>query len=83
MITYRIYTRQNLADTSRDPDNIIIRELGYKSDLKTAMVVTNTYIKSNFFHENTKLRKNKDDSYSATDFCSYGETIYLQPIKIL
>ena len=34
MEAYRIYTRTNYADTMRDPDDIHIVDLCYKSTLK-------------------------------------------------
>ena len=78
---YRIFKSVNYADTWRDADDIHITELGYKNSLDDAKSVANDYIKKHFFHKNTELRECKDGSFSATDFCSYGETIKIQPIK--
>ena len=78
---YRIFKSVNYADTCRDADDIHITELGYKNNLDDAKLVANDYIKKHFFHKNTELRKHKDGSFSATDFCSYGKTIKIQPIK--
>jgi hypothetical protein len=81
-MAYRIYTRRNFADTMRDPDEIEINDLGYRHNLKDAKKVANDYIKKRFLNENTKLTKIKDGKYSATDFCSYGATIIIEPIAI-
>lgn len=78
---YRIFKSVNYADTWRDADDIHITELGYKNSLDDAKSVANDYIKKHFFHKNTELREYKDGSFSATDFCSYGKTIKIQPIK--
>lgn len=79
---YRVFKSVNYADTCIDADDIHITELGYKNSLDDAKSVANDYIKKHFFHKDTELRKNKDGSFSATDFCSYGETIEIQPIEV-
>ncbi len=82
-MAYRIYTDVNLADTCRDSDNIHTTELGYKNNLDDALLLANTFIKEHFFHKDTELYKNKGmNLYTATDFCSYGKTIYVEKIKI-
>jgi hypothetical protein len=77
---YKIFTIVNFAETCRDKDDIQITELGYKKNLKDAKKVANDYIQEEFFRKETKLHKNKDNSFSATDLCSFGETIIIQPI---
>lgn len=79
---YRIYTKINLADTCRDPDEIVITELGYKHKLEDAKQLANDYIKESFFRKDMVLEERKDGTYSATDFCSYGVTIIVEPINI-
>ena len=79
---YRVFKSVNYADTCRDADNIHITELGYKNSLDDAKSIANNYIKKHFFNKDTELRKCKDGSFSATDFCSYGETIEILPIKV-
>jgi hypothetical protein len=79
---YKIYTERNLADTSRDPDEIVIEELGYKHNLDDAKLIASDYIKTRFFHKNTELIENRNGSFSATDFSSYGATIIIKPIII-
>lgn len=81
-MAYKIYTRRNLADTMRDPDEIVIEDLGYKHSLEAAKSVANDYINKRFFHKDTKLMERKDGTYSATDFCSYGATIIVESITI-
>ena len=81
-MVYRIYTSRNLADTTKDPDDYIINELGYKHNLDDAKLVANEYIKTQFFHKDTELSENKNGSISATDFCSYGVTIMIIPIVV-
>ena len=78
---YRIFKSVNYADTCRDANDICITELGYKNSLDDAKLVANDYIKKHFFHKDTELRECKEGSFSATDFCSYGATIKIQPIK--
>lgn len=79
---YRVYTSVNYADTCRDPDDIHIDELGYFKKLEKALNTANSYIRKNFFHKDTKLTKALNGNYSATDFCSYGETIYVIKIDV-
>ncbi len=81
-MAYRIYTERNLADTTRDPDQIVIEELGYKHNLEDAKSTANEYIAKNFVHKDTILKERKNGLYSATDFCSYGATIIVEPIII-
>jgi len=77
---YRVHTSVNYADTCRDPDNIHVDELGYFKKLEKALDIANSYIKNRFFHKNTTLTKSLNGNYSATDFCSYGKTIYVTKI---
>jgi hypothetical protein len=81
-MAYKIYTSRNLADTIRDPDEIVIEDLGYKFNLEDAKLVANNYIKKSFFHKDTELKVRKDGTYTATDFCSYGATVIVEPITI-
>jgi len=81
-MAYKIYTEQNLADTSRDPDDVVIEELGYKNNLDDALLLGNNFIKDNFFHKDTTIRQRTDDTYTATDFCSYGKTLIIKEIVI-
>lgn len=80
---YRLYTEQNLADTSRDKDDIIIEELGYYEDCDMALRKAENFINDNFFHKDTKMKLKRTGYYTATDFCSYGKTINLIPIEII
>lgn len=81
-MAYRVYTERNLADTTRDPDEIVINELGYRHNLEDAKSIANDYIKTGFFHSDTILKEREDGSYSATDFSSYGATVIVEPIII-
>lgn len=81
-MAYRIYTERNLADTTRDPDEMVYEELGYKFDLDEAKSVANNYIKKMFFHKDTELKERKSGTYAATDFASYGATVIVEPITI-
>lgn len=80
IIMYRIFVSVNYADTCRDRDDIHITELCCKKQLPDAKKIAEKYIKNEFIRTDTKLFENKDGSFSATDFCSYGETITIQPI---
>lgn len=82
MKIYRIYTRVNFAETSRDKDDIHTEEVGYKKTLKSAIETANDYIKEHFCRSEFKVKKNKDGSYSATDFCSWGETIIIESKEV-
>jgi hypothetical protein len=82
IMIYRIFKTVNYADTCRDADDIHITELGYKSNLEDAKSVANKYIKEHFFHKDTELREYKYGTIGATDFCSYGATIEIQPIVV-
>lgn len=81
-MAYKIYTERNLADTSRDPDQIVNEDLGYVHNLENAKKIASDYIKKRFFHKDTELLKRKDGTHTATDFCSYGATIIVKPIEI-
>jgi len=81
-MAYKIWTSYNSADTCRDADDIHTEELGYKNELEDAFIVANNYIKKYFLHKDTKLSKVSINEWQATDFCSYGSTIYVKKIKI-
>jgi len=72
---YRVYTRINYADTSRDPDDI--REYDIKTCISKseALDIANKYIKSKFRDKNTELKEQADGTYSALNFKSWGEYI--------
>ncbi len=46
-MAYRIYTESNMADTWRDPNEILTGELGYKHSLEDAKSLAMDYIKDN------------------------------------
>lgn len=82
MEVYRIYTRCNAADTMRDPDDIHIKELCYKSTIEKAKEFVETYIKEHFFKpEKTPIHED-ESGFRATNFVSYGETIIAKKIII-
>ena len=74
---YRIYTKCNLADTWRDPDDIRIVDIGYRSTIEEAKSVAEKYIKEHFFDPTAKLKETEDGGYYAVDFRSYGVTIII------
>jgi hypothetical protein len=79
MKKYRIYTKQNLADTCRDSDDYRYEEVGDATRIEKAIEIANKYINKHFFHKDTKLRRgSKNILYTATDFCSYGKTIIIE-----
>jgi hypothetical protein len=82
MTIYRIYTEKNYADTSRDPDDIHIEELGYKSNLDDALDIARAYIKESFINKEDKLREDNNGNYFAHDFRSYGVTIHIKKINV-
>ena len=45
---YKIYTRYNAADTFRDPDEIVITEIGYTETFEEAEKVTYEYMQKYF-----------------------------------
>lgn len=79
-MSYKIYTKRNLADTSRDPDDIVIEKLAYRNSLDEAKQYANDYIKEKFLGVQP-LKEYKDGSYRATNFCSYGETIIIEKVN--
>ena len=81
MTIYKVSTKTNYADSWRDPDDIVIVELGYKQNLDDALLIANNYISHHFLDKNEKLRKNDKGNYWATDFRSYGTTIYVDCIN--
>ena len=76
---YKIYTRQNLADISRDKVDMIEKLIHIEDNIDDAIKIANDYIKYKFFRKDTKLRKD-GEIYIATDFCSYGKTIIIEKI---
>lgn len=82
-MVYRIYTERNLADTTRDPDEYVYEELGYKNNLDDAVKVANEYIQKRFFRKDTQLTKGQGKIVlRALDFCSYGAEINIEEINI-
>lgn len=82
-MAYKIYTKVNFADTCRDPDDIHYKDVGYKNGLSDAVKIANDYIQENFFRKDTQLRKGEGNIiFTALDFCSYGERIIIEEIKI-
>ena len=64
----------------RDPDEIVIEDLRYRHTLEDAKAIVYDYINERFFHKDTKLTAEKDGTYSATDFSSYGATIIIEQV---
>jgi hypothetical protein len=82
-MAYKIYTQKNLADTSRDPDEYVYEQLGYKNNLEDAVAVANEHIQKRFFTKNTKLQKGEGNIvFTALDFCSWGVRIIIEEIQI-
>ena len=81
MKVYRIYTKKNLADTMRDPDDIVINELCYKKGQQGAIDFCREYIKEHFKDPEAEIHENKTELY-ATNLVSYGETIIAQKIEV-
>ena len=83
MEIYRIYTKVNTADTWRDPDNIIITELCYKSSREKAKEFVRSYIDEHFFKpEKTTVDWEGEAGFRATNVVSYGKTIIAEKITI-
>lgn len=83
-MAYRIYTKRNLADTTRDPDEFVYENLGYKYNLDDAIDIANEYIEKNFFRpEDTQLKKGEGNVVlRAYDSRSYGVEIIIEKIVI-
>lgn len=83
MKAYKIYTKRNLADTSRDPDEYVYEQLGYKNNLEDAVAVANEHIQKRFFTKNTKLEKGEGNIvFTALGFSSWGARIIIEEIQI-
>ena len=76
---YRIYTDINYADTTRDPDKVVITELCYKKTKKSAIRFCKEFISKNFCKNNAELEE-IEDGFIAIDFCSYGKTLRVKKI---
>lgn len=76
---YRIFTRQNFADTCRDPDNIVIKDIGFV-DTQQEVIEYLTKYADEHFHSRGQLNQDKDGSFTIHDMCSYGETLIGQKI---
>lgn len=87
MESFRIYTRVNLADTSRDPDEIIIKTLAYKKKFISAVRFAYKYMEDNFSKPNLssfsgyKLRK-KGSMWTEYEIASWGEEIIIEKIEL-
>ncbi len=82
-MAYRIYTKRNLADTTRDPDEYVYEQLGYKNNLDDAVKIAKDFIQKRFFRKDTELRKGEGNiAFTALDFCSYGARIIIEEIAI-
>jgi hypothetical protein len=76
---YKVYTKQNTADTTRDPDNYVYGDIGNTQDLNEAIKMANDYIKSNFFRKDKQLTPGEGDIvFSALDFCSYPVQVIIE-----
>jgi translation initiation factor 2B subunit (eIF-2B alpha/beta/delta family) len=81
-VFYKVYTKNNMADTSRDKDNYVRETLGNKLSLDNAIDLAKNHIKNNFFRTDTELKKGEGDIvFSAMDFCSYPEEIIIKKVK--
>lgn len=78
-MAYKIYTKVNTADSWRDDDAYIYNHIGTARTIKDALKQANDYINDHFFSK-SKLRQD-GDNYTATDFCSYAETIIVEKIN--
>jgi hypothetical protein len=74
---WRVYKHQNFADTSRDPDNIEITELGYFHKLEDAKKAVERKLNSG-----TRLHRLKDGSWYTSEMGSYAPSYYIEPIKV-
>lgn len=82
-MAYKIYTKRNLTDTSRDPDEYVYEQLGYKHNLDDAIALAKDYIRKNFCNSDTMLRPGEGHIvYTALDLCSYGVRIIIEEITI-
>ena len=82
-MAYKIYTKTNLADTNRDPDEYVYEQLGYKNNLDDAVKTAKDFIQKRFFSKDTELRKGEGNIvFTALDFCSYGARIIIEEIAI-
>ena len=83
-MAYKIYTERNLADTTRDPSELVYEHLGYKYKLDDAIDIANEYIKKNFFRPaDTQLTKGKGNVVlRAYDYRSYGVELVIEKIEI-
>jgi hypothetical protein len=82
MNVYRIYTRVNAADTCRDLDDYHYTELCYKSSPEKAKEYIEEYVKEHFFKpEETRIYED-EDGFHATNFVSYGATIFAKKVEV-
>ena len=80
-MAYRIYTVVNLAETSRDADDVRTQDLCYKEKEEDAVAFCEKYIEDKFTQKDTELEKD-GENYSAHDSCSWGTTLKADKIKI-
>jgi hypothetical protein len=81
---YKVYTRINYADTTRDPNNYEYKTIVHTGDLQRAIDVANKFITVEFFKNKTKLEKGENNIlFTAMDFCSYPKIIFIEEIEVI
>jgi len=78
---YKVYTSINLADTLRDPNNILIKDLGYFKDLNSALEKGYEYI-DRYYKDSTRYKKTLKEKNNVYLGGSYSTELIIKPIKI-
>jgi hypothetical protein len=78
---FRIYTRVNLADTCRDPDEYVYKEVAYVKGDQATKKRCREYIKEHFFRKDSDIIVTKN-GYEAMDFCSYPTHLFAERITV-
>ena len=80
---YRVWKEVDAAETSRDPEDIIVEELGYFDSFDLAKQRVEKYI-NDLCHPSvfSKLRKRNDGLWSTLQGGSFGAMLLIKEIKI-
>lgn len=85
---YRVYTSQNLAETWRDPDEFVEKDLGYFISLKKAEDFIKNYIRYEYKHFGVerevkeKVKFNEDGIWYWTDGGSWSVAYVIKRNKV-
>jgi hypothetical protein len=82
MKVYTLESKVNLADTSRDPDQINITKLGIYKSLESAKSEALKYRDKHFFQKDASFYKDKSGKIYLSDSCSWAVTLIISEEEV-